>query len=163
MYTVFYSSETHDRYSDCRVSCTIASIAVTFSYVGTRMYNNNFTDISRCEGFYIVTVKLFYFKLCLSLKLHEKTWIFQTSIMLCRMHIRYRAIKTQGYNQQLLQHFKGYKPKVAVSKIYPVCFEALQSRKDLKNESDVLLLHVVICFKSPIGYNFTTDEILNLS
>ena len=59
------------------------------------------------------------------------------------------------------QHFKGYKPKVAVSKIYPVCFEALQSRKDLKNESDVLLLHVVICFKSPIGYNFTTQEILN--
>ena len=105
MYTVFYSSETQDRYSDCRVSCTIASIAVTFSYVGTRMYNNNFTDISRCEGFYIVTVKLFYFKLCLSLKLHEKTWLFQTSIMLCRMHIRYREIKTQGYNQQLLQHF----------------------------------------------------------
>ena len=86
MYTVFYSLEIHDRHSGCRASCTIASIAVTFSYVGTRMYNNNFTDISRCEGFYIVTVKLFYFKLCLSLKLHEKTWLFHTSIMLCRMH-----------------------------------------------------------------------------
>ena len=34
-----------------------------------------------------------------------------------------------GYNQQLLQHLKGYKAKVAVSTIYPVCFEALQSRK----------------------------------
>ena len=31
-----------------------------------------------------------------------------------------------GYNQQLLQHLKGYKPKVVVSTItiYPVCFEA---------------------------------------
>ena len=41
-----------------------------------------------------------------------------------------REIKNiTGYNQQLLQHLKGYKAKVAVSTIYPVCFEALQSRK----------------------------------
>ena len=55
------------------------------------------------------------------------------------------------------QHLKGYKPEVAVSTICPVGFEALQSQKGLLNESDVLLLRVVICFKSPIGYNFTTD------
>ena len=69
--------------------------------------------------------------------------------------------KHKAYKHRAFQHLKGYKLKVAVSTICPVGFEALQSQKGLLNESDVLLLRVVICFKSPIGYNFTTDEILN--
>ena len=69
----------------------------------------------------------------------------------------------KAYTHRVFQHLKGYKPKVAVSTICPVGFEALQSFVVTCSLRSHYMLLVVTCFKSPNGYNFTTVKILNFS